>query len=80
MKSFSTVLVAFAFAFSILCTTITSAQTAAPNTARDNSLYLALGEKAGITQLSDDFVTRIGRNHSRHTFFPGGHHRAQVTI
>ena len=32
---------------------------AAPSTAKDSSLYLALGEQSGITQLSDDFVTRL---------------------
>ncbi len=36
-----------------------SAQTAMPSTAKDNSLYIALGEQAGITQLSSDFVTRL---------------------
>ncbi len=67
MKSFSTAFVAFVF--SILCTSITNAQTAAPNTARDNSLYLALGAQTGITQLSDDFVTRLMADKRMRPFF-----------
>lgn len=67
MKSFSTAFVAFVF--SIFCTSITSAQTAAPNTARDNSLYMALGAQAGITQLSDDFVTRLMADKRMRPFF-----------
>ena len=67
MKSFSTAFAAFVF--SILCTSITSAQTAAPNTARDNSLYLALGAQTGITQLSDDFVTRLMADKRMRPFF-----------
>ena len=36
-----------------------NAQTSITNAAKDNSLYLALGEQSGITQLTDDFVTRL---------------------
>jgi hemoglobin len=36
-----------------------SAQTMTSSTAKDNSLYIALGGQSGITQLSDDFVKRL---------------------
>ena len=47
------------FVFTISLAGMANAQTAAPSIAKDNSLYLALGEQAGITQLSHDFVTRL---------------------
>lgn len=36
-----------------------SAQTVMTSAAKDNSLYLALGEQSGITELAGDFVTRL---------------------
>ncbi|MEY4296038.1 MAG: hypothetical protein RLY82_1726 [Pseudomonadota bacterium] len=37
--------------------------------AKDQSLYMALGEKAGIAQLADDFVTRLVANERMRPFF-----------
>jgi hemoglobin len=45
------------------------AQTTVQTTTKDASLYLALGEIAGITQLSDDFVTRLVANARMRPFF-----------
>jgi hemoglobin len=37
--------------------------------AKDQSLYKALGEQAGMTQLADDFVTRLVANERMRPFF-----------
>ncbi len=67
MKSFSINFVACVFA--VLCASMTNAQTAVPSAAKDNSLYIALGAQAGITQLSDDFVTRLVADKRLRPFF-----------
>ncbi len=67
MKSFSITLATFVLA--ILCTSLTHAQSVGPSAARDNSLYVALGEKTGIVQLSDDFVTRLVADKRMRPFF-----------
>jgi hemoglobin len=67
MKSFPITFATFILA--ILCTSITHAQTVVPNAPRDNSLYIALGEKTGISQLSDDFVTRLVADKRLRPFF-----------
>ncbi|MEN9587710.1 MAG: hypothetical protein RIT15_1285 [Pseudomonadota bacterium] len=67
MKSFSPAFAACVFA--IFCASITNAQTVASTTVKDNSLYIALGEKSGITQLSDDFVTRLAADKRLRPFF-----------
>ena len=67
MKSFSITFVACVFA--VLCTSMTNAQTVVPSAAKDNSLYIALGAQAGITQLSDDFVTRLVADKRLRPFF-----------
>ncbi len=67
MKSFS---ITFATCiFALLCTSMTHAQTAASTTVKDSSLYVALGAQAGITQLSDDFVTRLVADKRLRPFF-----------
>jgi hemoglobin len=67
MKSFPITFATFILA--ILCTSITHAQTVVPSAPRDNSLYVALGEKTGISQLSDDFVTRLVADKRLRPFF-----------
>ena len=67
MKKFTLTFLACIFAMSFA--NMASAQTAAPSTAKDSSLYIALGEQAGITQLSDDFVTRLVANKRLRPFF-----------
>ena len=67
MKSFSITFVTCVLA--ILCASITNAQTVVPSAAKDNSLYVALGAQAGITQLSDDFVTRLVADKRLRPFF-----------
>jgi hemoglobin len=57
MKKFTLTFLACAFVISFA--NMVSAQTAMLSTAKDNSLYIALGEQSGITHLSDDFVTRL---------------------
>jgi hemoglobin len=59
----------FAFIFACFAITNASAQSTAPTIAKDDSLYQALGQKAGITQLSDDFVTRLVANARMKPFF-----------
>lgn len=67
MKSFSITFVACVLA--ILSTSMTNAQTVASSTIKDSSLYVALGAQAGITQLSDDFVTRLVADKRLRPFF-----------
>jgi hemoglobin len=78
MKSIFTTCAACVLA--IFCTFGAQAQTqaptskptptaATPNMVRDNSLYLALGERTGLAQLSDDFVNRLMANKRMRPFF-----------
>ncbi len=57
MKKFiPTFLLCFA---TCLCLSVGWAQPVPAQVSKDDSLYLALGQKTGITQLSDEFVTRL---------------------
>jgi hemoglobin len=60
---------AYVIVFTSFCLSIAFAQNASVQTNKDDSLYVALGQKAGIAQLSDDFVTRLVANPRMRPFF-----------
>jgi len=54
---------------SLIFTVTAHAQVPSSTGGKDNSLYIALGAQSGITQLSDDFVTRLMADQRLRPFF-----------
>ena len=67
MKKISSIVLACLLA--VCGVNFAGAQTPMPSAAKDSSLYMALGERGGITQLSDEFVTRLVADKRMRAFF-----------